>query len=106
MKKFLFGLFSAVWGTVLLAQCPFNPTITPSSLQLCPNQSDTLWTQTANVYQWYRSGNPIPNSNLPYLVVNQSTDAGQSFVVAATVNGCTEASPAVSVSAYAPQLLH
>jgi hypothetical protein len=102
MKKFLFGLFSAVWGTVLLAQCPFNPTITPSSLQLCPNQSDTLWTQTATVYQWYRSGNPIPNSNLPYLVVNQSTDAGQSFVVAATINGCTEASPAVNVSAYVP----
>ncbi len=100
MKTLLFWLFNLGFLAALIGQCPFNPTITPSSLQLCPNSSDTLWTEPATSYQWYRGGNPVANSNHPYLVVNSATDAGQSFIVASTINGCTEASPSASVSLY------
>ncbi len=86
----------------IFGQCPFNPTITPSALQLCPNSSDTLWTEPATTYQWYRGGNPVANSNQPYLVVNSVTDGGQNFIVASTINGCTEASPAAPVTVFNP----
>jgi hypothetical protein len=82
------------------AQCTFNPIITPSSLSLCPNQTDTLWTQQADSYQWFKSGTPIANSNQRFLLVNQVQDAGSSFIVSSTINGCSEASPSVLVSAY------
>ena len=98
--KFFLGLLCAGWGATLIAQCPFNPTITPSQLQLCPNGIDTLWTQPATSYQWYRSGTPITNSNQQFLIVSHTQDAGNNFVVASTINSCTEASPAVAVSAY------
>ena len=82
------------------AQCTFNPIITPTSLSLCPNQTDTLWTQQADSYQWFKSGTPISNSNQRYLLVNQVQDAGSSFIVSSTINGCSEASPSVLVSAF------
>ena len=102
MKTLLFWLFNVGIVVNIFGQCPFNPTITPSTLQLCPNSSDTLWTETATTYQWYRGGNPVANSNHPYLVVNSATDGGQNFIVASTINGCTEASPAAAVSVYNP----
>jgi hypothetical protein len=82
------------------AQCTFNPIITPTSLSLCPNQTDTLWTQQADSYQWFKSGTPISNSNQRFLLVNQVQDAGSTFIVSSTINGCSEASPSVLVSAF------
>ena len=82
------------------AQCTFNPIITPTSLSLCPNQTDTLWTQQADSYQWFKSGTPISNSNQRFLLVNQVQDAGSTFIVSSTFNGCSEASPSVLVSAF------
>ncbi len=87
-------------SAIIKAQCTFNPIITPTSLSLCPNQTDTLWTQQADSYQWFKSGTPISNSNQRFLLVNQVQDAGSSFIVSSTINGCSEASPSVLVSAF------
>jgi len=96
---FCIALFMCTF-VISKAQCTFNPIITPTSLSLCPNQTDTLWTQQADSYQWFKSGTPISNSNQRFLLVNQVQDAGSTFIVSSTINGCSEASPSVLVSAF------
>jgi hypothetical protein len=100
MKTYIYIALLICNSAIIKAQCTFNPIITPTSLSLCPNQTDTLWTQQADSYQWFKSGTPISNSNQRYLLVNQVQDAGSTFVVSSTINGCSEASPSVLVSAF------
>jgi hypothetical protein len=100
MKTYIYIALLICNSAIIKAQCTFNPIITPTSLSLCPNQTDTLWTQQADSYQWFKSGTPISNSNQRYLFVNQVQDAGSTFVVSSTINGCSEASPSVLVSAF------
>jgi hypothetical protein len=91
------------------AQCPFDPTVTPNNLILCPNTQDVLTTQVYDSYQWYKDGNIIPGAIAQTLTVNASTDAGSLFSVEATLNGCTEMSPGVLVDAWlflAPFVIH
>src|SRR5215510_8040249 len=83
------------------AQCPFDPTVTPNNLILCPNESDTLWTQVYDSYQWYKDGNLIPGATNQYYVVNAFTDGGSYFAVSATASSCTEMSPQVLVDGWA-----
>ncbi len=98
MKK-VFLVFTAFISCLsLLAQCPFNPTVINGNVALCPSQLDTLSTQTANSYQWYKNGNPIIGANQQTLTINQVQDAGASFLVVSTINNCTEPSPAIQVS--------
>ena len=99
MKINLLFIFALITGFVS-GQCSFNPQITPSSLQLCPLQSDTLFSSPGSAYQWFKNGNPVSGANQNFLVVSQMQDANSSFVVAVTILGCTEASPAVSVFGY------
>lgn len=102
MKKryiILFAALSAV--TTVSAQCAHEPTVTPSNLILCPNETDTLWTQPYDSYQWYRGSTPIPGATNQYLVVDQANDAGYNFSVEATLNSCTEMSPQVLVDGWA-----
>ncbi|MEX1189660.1 MAG: T9SS type A sorting domain-containing protein [Bacteroidia bacterium] len=80
------------------AQCTFNPVVSPSALSLCPNTSDTLWSTSADSYLWYKNNNPILGATSPFLVVSQIQDAGASFLVVATIAGCSEPSPSVLVS--------
>ncbi len=100
MKTYFYIALLMCNSAIIKAQCTFNPIITPTSLSLCPNQTDTLWTQQADSYQWFKSGTPISNSNQRFLLVNQVQDAGSTFIVSSIINGCSEASPSVLVSAF------
>src|SRR5689334_22821490 len=92
-------LFSLIFISVKGA-CPFDPTVTPNNLILCPNESDTLWTQVYDSYQWYKDSVLIPGATNQYYVVT-SNDAGSLFSVAATDSNCTEMSPQVLVDGWA-----
>lgn len=99
----MFRLHLILWvllsnSFVIYAQCPFDATITPSSLNLCPLSSDTLFAGPASSYQWFRNGVPILNSNQSFWVVTAQNDGGASFQVVQTLNGCSEASPTSTVN--------
>ncbi len=82
------------------AQCAHNPTVTPNNLIFCPGGgSDTLWTQSYQVYQWYKDGVIQPGDTFQYRRVTH-LDAGSMFSVDATLNGCTERSPHVLVDGW------
>lgn len=83
------------------AQCPFDPFVTPSNLILCPNTTDTLWTQVYDSYQWYKDGNIIPGATNQYYVVDHFLDGGSYFAVEATDSSCAEMSPQVLVDGWA-----
>lgn len=92
-----------------MAQCTFTPTITPSSLILCPDESATLSTQVYDSYQWYKDGNLITGATGQTLEVEQFNDAGSSFTVSATLDACTEMSTSVLVDGYMfifPYVIH
>lgn len=91
------GLLGALHA---LAQCPFDPTVTPNDLILCPNASSELSTQVYDSYQWYKDGNLIPGATSQTLPVQQYNDAGSMFSVSATLDGCTEMSPGVLVDSW------
>lgn len=74
--------------------CSFSPTISPDNLSICPNTSDTLWTQIYDSYQWLDSnGDSIPNQNNQYFLAS----GNESYSVIVKDNGCTEISPQVYV---------
>lgn len=83
----------------LQAQCSFTPTVTPNNMVLCSSDSDTLWTQVYDSYQWYRDGTAIPGATQQYLVVNGSM-AGSYFKVNATLAACTKMSDSVMVDGW------
>lgn len=83
------------------AQCPFDPTITPNNLIMCPNDVGMLMTQVYDSYQWYKDGNPIAGATNQQLPVSSAQDAGSSFSVEVTDSGCTEMSPSVLVDGWA-----
>jgi hypothetical protein len=82
------------------SQCPFDPTITPDDLILCPSEEAVLTTQVYDAYQWVKDGNQITGATAQTLPVEQYADAGSSFRVAATLEGCTELSPPVLVDGW------
>jgi hypothetical protein len=94
------AMLSLAAGTAV-AQCQHEPTITPNNIILCPNESDTLWTQQYDSYQWYRGGNPIPGATNQYYVVSYYQDAGYYFTVETMLNSCTEMAPQVLVDGWA-----
>jgi len=98
MKKIYLVFATFISCLSLSAQCPFNPTVINGNVSLCPAQIDTLTTQIATAYQWYKNGNPIIGANQQSLVINQQQDAGATFLVVSTINNCSEPSPAISVS--------
>ena len=101
MKKFFYSaLLLSLSFVSTNGQCPFNPTVTPNNLILCPNETDTLWTQVYDSYQWFKDNNPIPGATNQYFVVNQFADAGSYFSVDATDSNCTEMSPQVLVDGW------
>lgn len=101
MKSLLiFFVFSIFIHLNTYAQC-HNPTITPSVPILCPNETDTLWTQSYDSYQWYKDGNLIINETKHYLVVDLDSFALANITVAATVSDSTKFSPSVLVDGWA-----
>ena len=83
------------------AQCPHDPTLSPENLVLCPNESDTLWTQTYDSYVWYRNGEPIAGEVDSFYVIDYYVDSGAKISVEATLDGCSEFSEEVLVDGYA-----
>ncbi|MEO6168097.1 MAG: T9SS type A sorting domain-containing protein [Chitinophagales bacterium] len=81
------------------AQCTFTPTVLPSQPILCPNATDTLWTQEYEAYQWYKGSNPIAGATNQFYIVTQD-DVLKQFKVAATLEGCTENSASVLVDGW------
>lgn len=75
--------------------CAHTNTIYPDLL-LCPDATDTIWTQTADSYQWCDFyGVPIPGATNQYMVAGPGE-----YSVLTTVNGCTERSPQAIVDSY------
>ena len=79
------------------AQCPFDPTVLPPDLILCPNEQAVLATQVYDSYQWYKDDAPVPGATDPGFLVDAFQDAGSNFSVEATLDGCTERSPNLHV---------
>ena len=90
------------------AQCPFDPTITPNEVVLCPNSTEMLGTQLYDSWQWYKDGTVIPGATQQTYETG-SADAGSEITVACTLNGCTEMSPPVLIDGYLfllPYVIH
>lgn len=83
------------------SQCPHAPTITPINPILCPNESDTLWTQSYDSYQWYKDGNLILGETNQYLVVDATNYGLSNITIEATDAGCSELSPTVLIDGWA-----
>jgi hypothetical protein len=92
--------FASLQGTSS-AQCPFDPTVVPANLILCPNTQDSLSTQVYDSYQWYKAGAPLVGETGATLLVDAYNDAAYHFSVEATLDGCTEMSPEVLVDGWA-----
>lgn len=92
------GLFDNI--QVVMATPP-APTVTPNNLVLCPNETDTLWTQVFGSYQWFKDGVLIPGATQQFLVVDQFNDAGSMFSVEVTQNSCAGVSQSVLVDGWA-----
>lgn len=98
----------ALAAAPVLAQCPFDATITPDDAVLCAGDEVELTTQAYDAYQWYRDGEPIPDATGPTLTVS-SDYAGSQFSVEATLDGCTEMSDQVVVDGWVflpPFMIH
>ncbi|MBK8949804.1 MAG: hypothetical protein IPM68_13410 [Flavobacteriales bacterium] len=60
----------------LWAQCPFDPTIQPDPVILCPGAGEVLSTQVYDSYQWYKDGQPITGAIQQTHAVNAFNDGG------------------------------
>lgn len=80
------GLHTSITDTVIQF-CDHTPTVYTTHPWLC--EHDTLWTQTADAYQWFHNGLPIPETGR-YIDYSQY-NLGY-FSVISTVNGCSELS--------------
>jgi hypothetical protein len=81
------GLHTSFSDTIVQF-CSHTPTIFTSHPWLC--NDDTLWTQTADSYQWFLYDVPLPETNQFLANYNQYNLSG--FRVISTVNGCSELS--------------
>ncbi len=97
LHAFIFAIF--VCTIKANAQCDFIPTIKPKEVILCPETSDTLFTERADAYQWYRGDDKIPGATHRYYVT-KSKDVGYYIKVASTRNGCTAYSEPRLIDSY------
>lgn len=94
------SLIFASLGGLALAQCDFDPIITPSGPTiLCPNGSVELSVGDYDAYQWYQGSQPIDNADQPTYTVTYF-DSGVEYSVEVTLDGCTEMSPAVLIDGW------
>jgi hypothetical protein len=93
---FFVGSLSLFSVPTVTAQCAFTPTITPNPfIFYCADQTDTLYTEVYDAYQWYDNGAAIPGANQQFLVVDQMNYSGHYISMAATLGGCTELADSV-----------
>jgi hypothetical protein len=82
------------------AQCTLTPTVVPTEVILCPNEDDTLFTESYDTYQWYKGNNAIAGATNQYYVVTEN-DLGKKFKVTVTLDTCIGTSSSVLVDGYA-----
>ncbi len=92
-------LLLSFYYTGVAAQCDFTPTIKPKQVILCPYTSDTLYTEKADAYQWYRGDEAIQGATKRFYVTRQK-DVGYYIKVASTRNGCTAFSEPRLIDSY------
>ena len=105
-----FGLFSltangshdyfvtALHPALSVYPCPYNVTLSPDSLVLCPNTAEVFFTQTYDSYQWYKDDVPISGATQINYLVQANANDGSSFHVVVSLNGCTDTSETASVT--------
>lgn len=76
--------------------CSHTPTVYASHNWLC--QYDTLWTQTADSYQWFFNGVALPETN-QYVANYAQYNGSSGLYVLSTLNGCSELSSPFSQNA-------
>lgn len=78
--------------------CSHTNTILPNNAMVCPNETVSLYTQTADSYQWLDYlGNPIQGATNQFFQANSGE-----YSVITTINGCAERSPEVFVDQWIP----
>jgi hypothetical protein len=83
------------------AQC--DPVISPSTMILCPDESDTLWSDVHDTYQWLQDGQPIVGETNQYFVAEANVVGGSMISVVTTTAGCpnaTDTSDEVFIDGY------
>jgi hypothetical protein len=80
--------------------CPFVPTIYPSTVSLCPGEQDTLWTEIYDNYQWFKDGLVVPGATQQFFYVNPLYYAGAHINVLVSSNGCIKYSDSVFVNTF------
>ncbi len=91
-KKVLYAsalILSFAGITTARAQCV--PVITPASIILCPSESDTLWSDAHDTYQWLQDGNIIAGATNQYFVADANVVSGSMISVVTTTAGCPNA---------------
>ncbi len=81
------GIHTNLTDTVIQF-CSHTPTIYSTNSWLC--NFDTLWTQSADSYQWFTNGVALPETN-QYLA-NYAQYNSSGFYVLSTIGGCSELS--------------
>jgi PKD repeat protein len=81
------GMSNSITDTVI-SFCSHTPNIFSNKTWLC--NYDTLWTQTADTYQWYNGGVALPE--MQRFLADYQQYNNFSFTVSSTVNGCSELS--------------
>lgn len=97
-STFLLSLLSSQQAN---AQC--DPVISPSTMILCPNESDTLWSDVHDTYQWLQDGQPITGETNQYFVADANVVGGSMISVVTTTAGCpnaTDTSDEVFIDGY------
>lgn len=101
MKQLALFLSICACSLNMAAQCNLNPTITPNAPILCPNTTDTLWTQQFDSYQWLQNGSPIAGATNQYYEISAFNDAGTYFSVVVTQDTCVDTSAVILVDGWA-----
>ena len=94
------GVHTSNWDT-LVELCNHTPTISTTQPWLC--NYDTLWTQTADSYQWLSGRKPIAGETKNYLANYNQYNTSGTFSLVSTVNACSELSEEYFVSPVRPQ---
>lgn len=82
-------LLSLCGAQTVNAQC--DPVITPTTMILCPDESDTLFADAHDTYQWLQDGQPIPGATGQFFIADANVVGGSMISVVTTTAGCPNA---------------